>query len=61
MLDAWTTFARTGDPNGGARLAWPKYDEQGDEHMVFDVESSVSSGLKQEACDLLDTLPPLQF
>jgi para-nitrobenzyl esterase len=61
MLRAWTTFARTGDPNSGMDPTWPKYDAASDQYMVFDVTDSVSSGLKRDACDLLDTLPPLHF
>lgn len=62
MLTAWTTFARTGNPNAeGANPTWPKYDPESDEHMVFDVTPSIASGLKRDVCDALDTLPALQF
>lgn len=31
----WTSFARTGDPNGAGRPAWPKYDTQRDLLLDF--------------------------
>ena len=31
----WVAFARAGDPNGAARLQWPKYSAAADELMEF--------------------------
>jgi para-nitrobenzyl esterase len=31
----WTSFARTGDPNGAGRPAWPEYDTQRDQLLDF--------------------------
>ena len=31
----WVNFARTGDPNGKGLTAWPEYDAESDQWMVF--------------------------
>jgi para-nitrobenzyl esterase len=61
MLAAWTSFAHSGNPNVEGGQAWPKYEPGADQHRVFDTAPGVASGLKREACDLLDTLPALNF
>ncbi|MET0285484.1 MAG: carboxylesterase/lipase family protein [Polyangiales bacterium] len=61
MMQAWTRFAKTGDPNGEGALTWPRYDARSDQHMVFDATPSIGTGLRGTTCDVLDTLPPLQF
>ena len=35
MMDAWTRFARAGDPNGGPLPAWPAYDAKADPYLEF--------------------------
>ncbi len=35
MIEAWTTFARTGDPNTAALPVWPVYDRAGRATMEF--------------------------
>jgi para-nitrobenzyl esterase len=61
MLQAWTRFAKTGDPNGPGALRWPKYSVASEQHMVFDATPSIGAGLARATCDVLDTLPALQF
>jgi len=35
MAGYWTTFARTGDPNGGGRRAWPEFGAEPDRLLEF--------------------------
>jgi len=35
MSAYWAAFGRTGDPNGGGRVRWPKYDRARDELLDF--------------------------
>lgn len=53
MMDYWAAFAATGDPNGSGRPHWPVHNRASDEHLEFDTEVTVKSGLFKEACDLL--------
>jgi len=39
MQDAWTSFARTGDPNCAGLPAWPRYETGDRAVMSFDTES----------------------
>jgi para-nitrobenzyl esterase len=41
MLDAWTRFARTGDPNGPLLPHWPRYDTEQHATMAFGQHSDV--------------------
>jgi para-nitrobenzyl esterase len=42
MMDYWTNFAKTGDPNGAGLPEWPRYDKT-DEVMHLDKESAASA------------------
>jgi para-nitrobenzyl esterase len=48
MMDYWTAFVATGDPNGGGRPCWPRYTENGDETMVFGDAVEARSGVRKE-------------
>lgn len=39
MLDMWTNFAKTGDPNGAELPVWEKYDDAAPQYMRFDIGS----------------------
>ena len=41
MMDYWTNFAKTGDPNGSGLPEWPRYDKTGD---VLRLDSTSKAG-----------------
>ena len=41
MMDYWTNFARTGDPNGKDLPHWPRYDQ---EHSLIHLDSTITAG-----------------
>jgi carboxylesterase type B len=57
VMGYWTRFARTGDPNDAAAVAWPGYEEQTDEHLTLDLTIEAGSGLKKDKCDFWKTIP----
>jgi len=50
----WTSFARTGDPNGPGRPRWPEYDGATDEWLVIDEEPEARSGVIKGRLDALE-------
>ena len=54
MMDYWTNFARTGNPNGTGLTVWPPYDYQKDPYL--DIKSPVVSaeGLRTQKSDYWD-------
>lgn len=52
MADAWTTFARTGNPNGGTLPDWPTYAPDDRATLIFDDEPVVTDdppGVRRDA------------
>ncbi|MFK8115660.1 MAG: carboxylesterase/lipase family protein [Rubripirellula sp.] len=56
FMDYWVQFAKTGDPNAAGIPPWPAYTIAEDQHLVMDKTISVGSGLRNDACDLLDEI-----
>ena len=49
----WTNFAKTGDPNGGSLMAWPKYTQDTAKYMEFLVDGqAVNATARAPYCDL---------
>lgn len=59
MHDAWVRFAASGNPNGGELPDWPLYREDDESYMEFGDVFKVGRDLEKEACDLIDTTPPV--
>jgi len=53
MMDAWTRFVSTGDPNGGAITTWPAYDSASDAYLVLDVKPEVARGMRNAQLDFI--------
>lgn len=59
MQAYWTSHARTGDPNGGAKagtVEWPRYDATTDRHLQLDLTIAPGDHLRKDACDFFDSL-----
>lgn len=56
FLDYWVQFATTGNPNVDGRQDWPRYTMEDDRHLILDKTIRVESGLRCDACDLLDKI-----
>ena len=44
MMDLWTRFAKTGNPNGGMNVTWPKYTRDNGQYLNIGSVPSVKSG-----------------
>jgi para-nitrobenzyl esterase len=45
LVDLWTRFAITGDPNGGMNVTWPKYTRATGQYLDIGAVPSVKSGI----------------
>ena len=53
MQEYWTNFAKTGDPNGGKLVKWPKFDAARRAYVDFtDAGPVAKEGLRRQVCDL---------
>ena len=58
MMDYWGAMAKSGDPNGGARFAWPKYAMATEPEIDLDLEQSAIEQLEKSQCDFWDSIAP---
>jgi para-nitrobenzyl esterase len=61
MVGYWVRFAATGDPNGDGAPAWPVYNAETREHIIFDDRIETASGVRDERCALFDELQLLRL
>ena len=53
MQQYWVNFAKTGDPNGGNLVKWPKFDQAARAYIDFtDAGPVAKEGLRRQACEL---------
>ncbi|MEI7857445.1 MAG: carboxylesterase family protein [Methanomicrobiales archaeon] len=43
LIDLWTRFAKTGDPNGGMNITWPRYTKENGQYLDIGAVPSVKS------------------
>ncbi|PKL70878.1 MAG: carboxylesterase family protein [Methanomicrobiales archaeon HGW-Methanomicrobiales-1] len=44
LIDLWTRFAKTGDPNGGMNVTWPRYTKESGQYLDIGAVPVVKSG-----------------
>jgi para-nitrobenzyl esterase len=47
MMNAWTQFARTGDPNVEGMIQWPAYDKEVDKYVYFADPLEIKTGFSK--------------
>jgi para-nitrobenzyl esterase len=53
MQEYWTNYAKTGDPNGGSLVKWPKFDPTARAYIDFtDAGPLAREGLRRQVCDV---------
>ena len=44
VVDLWTRFAKTGNPNGGMNVTWPNYTRAGGQYLDINITPTVMTG-----------------
>jgi para-nitrobenzyl esterase len=57
VMDYWTNFARTGDPNGAGLLAWPRFDKDG-EVLHLDSDTNAAPDTTRARYEFLEKWMP---
>jgi para-nitrobenzyl esterase len=53
VQEYWVNFAKTGDPNGGSLVKWPKFNPETHAYLDFvDAGPIAKEGLRRAVCDL---------
>jgi len=53
MLDYWTNFAKTGDPNGKGLPHWPTYNRKTEENIELGEKIQIKKHLFKKECDFI--------
>lgn len=56
MIDYWVQFARTGDPNGSGRPAWPEFDGKKQAYLELGDEVKTGNALERDINDRLEAI-----
>ena len=62
MMTYWTNFAKTGDPNGGDLVKWPKYNDEG--YPLIHLNTTITAGpdtLRPRYLFLEEGMPAFHF
>ncbi len=59
MLGYWTSFAATGDPNGGGRPVWPPFDPETFATQLLNATPQSVEGVRRTQLDIMEAIYPL--
>ncbi|MFI5046618.1 MAG: carboxylesterase/lipase family protein [Acidimicrobiia bacterium] len=56
MIGYWSRFAKTGDPNGGGAVVWPRATAGADPYLSLDATITAGDGVRTAQCDFWSSL-----